>query len=192
MAAIEENNPEIQIAELERRRQDYNNALDFVTHKPKLRIEGAWGVRSDERPNWFEEESRYYSVGLVLEVPLFSGFASFAKRRVHTELNRQLERSVEITRLALRERLQAAVTALTSEFTRLTVAQTAAQQGREALSLATGAYRQGTASNQDVLNAQQTRYRSEQVLILSQFNYLRSLLSLRRLMGEDLEKTYGR
>lgn len=192
LKAVEENNPELQIAELERQRQEYRNALDFVTHKPKLRIEGAWGVRSDERPNWFESESRYYSVGLVLEIPLFSGLSSLAQRRVHTELNRQVDRSVDITRLSLRERLQAAITTLTSEFKRLTVAQTAAQQGREALQLATGAYRQGTASNQDVLNAQQTRYRSEQVLIGSQFNYLRALLNLRRLMGVDLEKVYAK
>lgn len=189
--ATVENNPELQIAELQRQRQEYENALDFVADKPQLNIEAQWGYRSDERPNWFEERYHYYSVGLVLTVPLFSGFSSLSKRRVHTEVLRESDRLVEIRRLDLRQRLQSFLTDVTSEFTRLTVAQTAVQQGREALQLATEAYRQGVASNQDVLNAQQTRYRSEQVLIESQFSYLRALLSLRRLMGVDLEKVYA-
>jgi outer membrane protein TolC len=94
--------------------------------------------------------------------------------------------------LQLRQDVQSSISILTSEFQRLTAAQTAAEQGREALRLANAAFGQGVASSQDVLNAQQARYKSESLLIESQNSYLTALLKLRKLMGVNLEKVYVR
>lgn len=190
LQAALENNPEFKIATLQRQKREYDNGLDFVEDLPQLNIEGNWGYRAGDRPDWFEESSRYYAVGLVLKIPLFSGLTTVPKRRIHSELIRQEDRNVEIKRLDLRQRLLNAIQLLGSEFERLTVAQNAVKQGQEALKLATDAYRQGVASSQDVLSAQGTRYNSEKLLIETQFSYLRALLQIRRLMGVDLEKVY--
>jgi outer membrane protein TolC len=186
-----ENNPEIKVAELERQRQEFDNGLDFVEDMPKLSLEGTWGYKASDRPEWFESGSQYYSIGLKLVVPIFSGLSSVTKRRAHGDLLRGADQNVIIVRENLRQKLQASLIALGSEYTRLNAAQAANKQGREALQLATNAYRQATASNQDVFNAQRTRYDSEKLLIESQFSYLRTLLEVRRLMGVDLEKVYG-
>lgn len=190
VAAALKNNPEYRSAVLKEQKQGYDNSLDFAADRPVLDLKASVGYLSPDRPNWFKEDSRYYSVGLSLKVPLFSGFSSMAKRRSHLELVKAEQRQVEISRLNIRQEIQAALEDLSSEYIRLNAAETAAGQGREALQLANSAYRQGTASSQDVLNAQRTRYDSEKVLIESQFSYLTALLKLRRLMGVDLEKVY--
>ncbi len=193
-AAVEaalKNNPEYRSAVLKEQKQGYDNSLDFASDRPALDLRASVGYLSPDRPDWFKEDSRYYSVGLSLKVPIFSGLSSLAKRRSHIELLKAESKQVEITRLNIRQEIQAAREDLSSEYIRLNAAETAAGQGREALQLANAAYRQGTASSQDVLNAQRTRYDSEKVLIESQFSYLTALLNLRRLMGVDLEKVYA-
>jgi len=191
MATALKNNPEYLSAELKEQKRGYDNSLEFASDRPTLDLKASVGYLAPDRPEWFKEDSRYYSIGLSLKVPLFSGFSSFAKRSGHKELLKAEAKQVEITRLNLRQSIQAALEDLSSEYVRLNAAETAAAQGREALQLANTAYRQGTASSQDVLNAQRTRYDSERVLIESQFAYLNALLKLRGLMGVDLEKVYA-
>ncbi|MGE0763343.1 MAG: TolC family protein [Bdellovibrionales bacterium] len=185
------NNPEMKVAELTRQKTDFDNAIERAEDRPTLNIEGSYGYRAAERPDWFADNSNYYTIGLFLTVPLFSGFTSLAKRRVHAERLTQDERTIEVVRLDLRQRLQQSLLAQKSEYERLTTAQTAAKLGREALLLANNSFRQGVASNQDVLNAQRTRYDSERLLIESQFSYLRARLDVQRLLGTSLQQVYA-
>lgn len=188
--AAEANYPEFQIPLLEREKQSYDNDIDISADKPSLEFVGEWGYKAPDRPTWFDESSRYYSVGLNLSIPLFSGLTSVAKRQGYVQQNLVKEKAVETARLNLHHDLQQALVSLKNEFGHLTSAQTAVKQGREALELANNGYRQGTVSSQDVLNAQRSRYDAEKLLIDSQFAYLRALLDVRRLMGVDLEKVY--
>lgn len=192
LAAAVAGNPDYKAFELKVQKQDYDNELELVEDFPSLNLEAQYGFRAPERPGWFEESSRFQSVGLNLVIPLFSGFTSMSKRQRHVQNIKFVRNQLEDQRLVLRQKLQNSLVNLSSEYTRLTAAESAATLGREALRLANSAYGQGTASSQDVLNAQQTRFESESLLIESQFSYLNALLSLRQLMGVDLEKIYGK
>jgi len=184
-------NPEVLAGELEVKRQGYENGLNMATDKPQLNIVGAYGYQSNDRPTLFDDLSNFYSVGLELKIPIFSGLSSFSKRRVHAERLHQDERALEALRLTIRQKVEAAVVALENERARLEVAELAARQGREALTLANAGYKQGIVNSTDVFNAQKTRYESEQLVIESQFAFLRSVLELRHIMGVDLANVYA-
>jgi outer membrane protein len=186
------NNPELRYTELEKQKVDYENGVARAEDLPTLKLVGAWGFKAPDRPNWFEGDSRYYSVGLELEIPLFSGLTSIAKRRAQGAKLQSVERDVSLKRLELRGKIEEALSSLDSEMGRLGSAQTAAAQANEALLLANSAYRQAIATPQDVLTAQKANNDAQNLLITVEFAYRTALLNLRGLMGIDLEKVYAR
>lgn len=188
----EQNNPEFQAQVLARSQQEYSNALDWVEDLPSLRLEGALGYRSFDRPSWFDESSRYYFVGVNFTVPIFSGLSTLAKRRVHAESLNRVDQEIHEMRLKIQSELDEALQSVELTASRLEDSQRAAKQARQALSLANTGYQRGVATHQDVLTAQNTRYNSEKLLIETQYNYLKSLATLRKLMGVNMEQTYAK
>jgi len=184
------NNPTIRSAQITLEQVGYSKNLDLAQDMPSLNLVATDGYKSPDTSTLWNASSNYYSIGLNLTVPIFSGFSSFAKRAVYGEQSYQAERDLQTAKDALRNSLQVALSNMKSAQIQLNLAQTSVKEGREALDIANKSYRQGIASSLDVLNLQNTRYNAEKTFINSEFNYLQALLTLRQQMGIDLEKAY--
>lgn len=185
------NNPEIRSLELQVESLKYTNRAKMVDHRPKLSLKGSWGYDSPDRPNWFEKASEAYSLTLNLNIPLFSGFSSFAQSDAYAQQLVQLEKDLGIKRLELQKSLAKALATLQREFQRLKLTQISATSSRKAMDVAVRDYRNGLLSSTDVLNIQRTRFDADRQYTLAQFSYNSQVLSLRRDLGIDLEKTYA-
>jgi len=190
MDAAIKNNPALKSAELEVERSEYLRDIDFASDHPRLDLTGEAGYQSPTRPEWLNDSSKYYSVGLTLKIPLFSGLSTLSKEKVYSERKYQVERVLEITRDGLQTRIQGLLLSLNSTLGQLKIVQDAAKQAREALTLANKGYQSGVVSSSDILNFQRSRYDTDKQLITAQFSYLQNLAALRKEMGIDLEKVY--
>lgn len=186
-----DNNPNIQSFKKQVDVIRYANEVDSTTDWPDLTLTGIAGYKSPDRPNMFKDASEYYSIGLNLTIPLFSGLSSFSKRKVHIEKRAQAEMDLRRAQLTLRERVKVDLETMSREFERVKKTQGALATAREAMSIALREYKSGMLSSTDVVNLQQSRYSAEAQSISSHFSYLRQIMNLRKELGTDLAKTYG-
>lgn len=186
----EENNPEILLAKMSQMQQEYANKIQNAEDLPSLNLIGNWGYQAPHSSQWVESNSNYYSIGLNLTIPIFSGFSSFSKKKAQMEALQGKAHHLDLIRQQVRQSLESALLGLKNSSKQFEVAKKAAQQGQQALQLANRGYKLGVVSSQDVLNAQRTRYDSEKLLIQSQFTVFTSLLQVRQIMGLDLVKLY--
>ncbi len=184
------NNPSLQVLEKNVNQSRYLGDVELSPDLPSLNIVGAYGTQALHREDMFENSSEYYSYGLKLSIPLFSGFSSIGKRRELRERTFQAEKSFEIQRRDLRVQIIAAQMNLKKSYQQYQELKDVSTRSQRALDLATRSYKQGTTSSQDVVNFQKSRYEAEKVLIQNQYAYLRSLIELQELLGVDLYKTY--
>lgn len=184
------NNPIVKALELDVKQSRETADVRMAAHKPKLSLDGTWGYQSPDRPNWFKEYSQYYTVGLNLTIPIFSGLSSFADRKINAETTYRAERDLIIYRDRLRQGLSTAMDNIKRNFDRLKLAQSAAESARKAMDSAMRDYRQGLLSSTDVLAAQKQRFEAEKQFSAAQYAYHRQVIGLRRDLGIDLEKTY--
>ncbi len=185
-------NPEIRAARLEVESLKNENKVKMINHRPKLSVVGSYGYDARDRMDWFKDNSEAYALTLNLKIPLFSGLSSFAESDQYREQLLQKERDLAIKQMDLRKSLAKTVAALDREFQRLKLTQESATTLQTAYETALRDYRNGLISANDVLNIQRTRYDAERQFTSTQFAYNRLILTLRRDLGEDLEKEYTR
>ena len=186
-----ENNPDIQSSKKQVDITVYENKVDSAEDWPELTLTGIAGYKSPDRPNLYTGPAEYYSVGLNLTIPLFSGLSSFSKGKVHAEKRVQAETDLRRAQLELRERVKVDLETMSREFERVKKTQTALATAREAMSIALREYKSGLLSSTDVVNLQQSRYAAENQSLSSHVNYLKQIMNLRRELGTDLAKIYG-
>lgn len=184
-------NPEVRALQLEVEREKSSSDVLMAEFRPKLTLDGIYGYDSPDEPKWFTPRSEYYSVYLNLTIPLFDGLRSFSQKDINRENVYQKQRDLEQKRLQVRESVAKAVATLSKEFDRLKLTQTAADGARKAMSFALRDYRNGLLSSLDVLNIQRTRYDADRQYTNARLNYNQQVLTLRRDLGVDLEKTYS-
>ncbi len=185
-----ENNPDIKALQMEVESLKYANRVKMSTHRPKLTLNGAYGYGSPDRVNWIEKNSELYSLTLNLTVPLFSGFSSFAESDAYSQTLIQKEKDLQIKQIELQKSLAKALATVQREFNRLKLTQASAASSKRAMDAGIRDYRNGLLSSTDVLNIQRTRFDADRQYTSAQFSYNRQVLSLRRDLGIDLEKTY--
>lgn len=184
------NNPVLKMREKEVRQSDYLGDVELASDLPSLSFVGTYGSLALDREDLFENQAEYYSYGLRLTIPLFSGLSSVGKRREVKERTFQAERAYEVTKRDLRTQIISAQMNLRKSFQQYLDLKDVSTRSARALDLATRSYKQGTTSSQDVVNFQRSRYEADRILILNQYTYLRALLDLQELLGIDLYKTY--
>ena len=186
-----DNNPDIQSFKKQVDIVNYSNEVDNASDLPDLSLTGIAGYKSPDRPNLFTEPAQYYSIAVNLTIPIFSGFSSFSKRKVHAEKRNQAEMDLRRAQLSLHERVKVDLETMSREFERVKKTQTALNTAREAMNIALREYRSGLLSSTDVVNLQQSRFAAETQSISSHFSYLRQIMNLRKELGTDLAKIYG-
>lgn len=76
-----ESKPEVRMLDLEQTSLDAQKGVLMAEHWPSLNAVGRFGGRSFERSELFSENSREWSYGLELRIPMFSGLTSFSQRK---------------------------------------------------------------------------------------------------------------
>lgn len=185
------NNPRLILLQRAIREAELQKDVEMATDLPSLFFLASYGTQALERNDLFQANSDFYSYGLSLTIPLFSGFSSVSKRREFREQVYQSERVFEIEKRNLRERIRNALSNVNRLFKHYESLQNVTKSSQRALDLVNGSFRQGTTTPQDVVNFQSSRYKAEQVLIDIQYSYLKSVAELRELLGVDLLRIYG-
>lgn len=185
------NSPEYLIKKLNLETLRSQNDLDLSTDLPSLELRGELGYYSSDRSRLFDDTSEYNLFGVYLTVPVFSGLTSISKRKVHRENIFQSEKDLVEFERTVRVNLKDNLKRVKNLYDLVLIAEKASEQTAEALKEANQGYSRGTATSQDVISFQKSRFDAQQRLIQTKFNYLRGLLSLRKTLGIDLEKTYA-
>jgi outer membrane protein len=171
--------------------KQWQTDIAIAPDRPSLNFLASYGTQALEREDMFHANADFYSYGLALTIPLFSGFSTMAKKREYREQVYQTERTFEIEKRNLRERIRNAIANVTRLHKQYQNLLAVTKSSQRALDLVNGGFRQGTTTPQDVVNFQSNRYQAEKVLIDIQFSYLKSVADLRELMGVDLLRIYG-
>lgn len=185
------NNPTLVLLQQTIRQTELRNDIAIATERPSLAFLASYGTQALDRDDMFHREAEFYSYGLSLTIPLFSGFSSLSKKREFREQVFQTERTFEIEKRNLRERIRNSLANVGRLYKQYQDLQKVTKSSQRALDLVNGGFRQGTTTPQDVVNFQTSRYQAERVLIEIQFAYLKSVAELRELLGVDLIRVYG-
>jgi len=185
------NNPTILTDVLNVSIVDYNKQVDLSLDMPSLSLAATGGYQAPDVPDMWISSSQYYSVGLNLTVPLFSGLSSISKRSIYENQKYAAEKQLQSDKDNLRVLIETAMNNIKSTQIQLDLAVRSVKEARQALDLANKGYKEGTAAVTDVTANQTTRYNAEKIFITAQFAYLSALLTLRQQMGIDLEKAYA-
>lgn len=186
-----ESNPDLRMARLGIENQRYQNDLTMSTDWPTLSIDGSFGYQSPDRQNVFDNSGEFYTVGLTLTVPLFSGLSSISQRRINRELLTQREKDSINQELTVKQNLAVAMATVQRNYEQLKLNRQAAESARKAMDVALHDYRSGLLTSTDVITLQNTRYSAETAFLTAQFSYLQQVLNLRHDLGTDLEKVYA-
>ena len=152
---------------------------------PTLAISGAYNYWADafnfKKNTW----QNYYSVNLVLSVPLFNGFATAAQVGQAQALWRELEQThkglVDMVRLEVRQ----AVLNLNQARESLRSLEKNVEQAQESVRIAELNYAQGLATSLDVSSVQVALTQAKTNYSQALFDYVLSLAQLQRATGED-------
>lgn len=185
------NNPNLRALELKIEEQKLIGELDLSTELPSLNLLGSTGYTAPDRDRLFDSTSQFYSIGINLKIPLFSGLSSFAKRRQSSEKMYQAKKILENELAQIKASISTLIDSAKNSWNQLKVLQESMRTARRALDMANAGYRQGVVSNSDIVNFQRSRYEAEKLLLKTQYEYMQTLLELRRLLGIDLEKIYA-
>jgi outer membrane protein TolC len=152
---------------------------------PTLAISGAYNYWADafnfKKNTW----QNYYSVNLVLSVPLFNGFATAAQVGQAQALWRELEQThkglMDMVRLEVRQ----AVLNLNQARESLRSLEKNVEQAQESVRIAELNYAQGLATSLDVSSVQVALTQAKTNYSQALFDYVLSLAQLQRATGED-------
>jgi len=154
---------------------------------PSLSITGQGGLQTVDFNNWFTSNSRSYSIGPSITLPIFLGGTNVARLDAAEARYEQMLESYQQTILnAFREvaDLLVSIRARTEQRDRQREQVTAA---RTALELAQVRYREGLVNYLDVLEAERTVLNAETLLVQTERARLTDMVSLFKALGGGWE-----
>ena len=128
-------------------------------------------------------ESHTSQVGLQLNVPLYGGGNTSSRTREAEARREQARATLEQARRTTTRQTREAFLAVTSGMTRVQALEQARTSGKRALESTLIGYESGVRSGVDVLNAQQSLYRTERDLSQARYAYLLNHLRLKLVTG---------
>jgi len=159
---------------------------------PTLAIGGAynyWGNRFKFTKDSWES---YYSVNLVLDIPLFNGFVNSAKVGESKAMLRQLDYSRKGLSEMVKFEVQEAVLSLQQAKESLLSQEKNVEQAQEAVRIADLNYGEGLATNLDVSFAQMALTQAKTNYSQALYDYALALAQLEKAVGAGGDKDIGR
>jgi len=159
---------------------------------PTLAIGGAynyWGNRFKFTKDSWES---YYSVNLVLDIPLFNGFVNSAKVGESKAMLRQLDYSRKGLSEMVKFEVQEAILSLEQAKESLLSQEKNVEQAQEAVRIADLNYAEGLATNLDVSFAQMALTQAKTNYSQALYDYALALAQLEKAVGASGDKDVNR
>lgn len=175
--------PELLASQLQQRafgQQSFSQLLRWV---PSLSLFG--NVRLTNATG-FAGRADSYAMGLQLDWLIFDGFARDAQRHAFEAQRRDAQLRMEQLRDTISDEVISGRRNVETRRRGLVTAERSVQMARETLELVRTQYQAGTATQLDLLNAQDTLIQAEVGVAQARFDLSLAVLNLRRLTGESL------
>lgn len=197
LTRAQSHNPEVLAAQAAVRVAETEVDQAGSQYLPTLNLVGSYGKTQSDSLSSIDQRSNTFTVGLQLNIPLFSGGYTTADV-ARTRANRaRLQHELSATL----ERTQAKVTRLYTDVRggadRIRALEAAVDSSSLSLAAARKGFMAGTKSNIDVLNTQDKLYQARYELTLARINYLKARVALSASVGElhtevfdDVNTTY--
>jgi NodT family efflux transporter outer membrane factor (OMF) lipoprotein len=158
---------------------------------PKFSLTGLAGFQSISAGDWFNADSRFWSVGPTVQWRIFDAGRIRANIRVQNARQEQALAAYEKTVLASLEEVENSLIAYAKEQIRRRSLEDAVKSSQDSLHLANQLYSNGLVSFINVLDAERSVYLAEDALVQSEKTVTQNLISLYKALGggwETLER----
>jgi outer membrane protein TolC len=159
---------------------------------PTLAIGGAYNYWGNEFKFTKDSWESYYSVNLVLNIPLFNGFVNSAKVGESKAVLRQLDYSRKGLSEMVKFEVQEAILSLEQAKESLLSQEKNVEQAQEAVRIADLNYAEGLATNLDVSFAQMALTQAKTNYSQALYDYALALAQLEKAIGAGGDKDVGR
>ena len=180
-----ESNYDLQIAELNADVARKGIDIAYARHYPTLNLQGSYGENINSSPNNADAQSQ--SIGLVLNVPIFSGGLTQSQVRqaaaTHDRTLALLEGSKRSIERQTRDAYQGVMSGIASVRANLQ----AVKSNQTALESSQVGLQVGTRTEVDVLNTLRNLYIAQRSYYQSRYDYLISVLTLKQQAGNLVE-----
>ncbi|MCU7812657.1 MAG: TolC family outer membrane protein [Candidatus Thiodiazotropha sp. (ex Notomyrtea botanica)] len=159
-------------------------------HYPTLDLVGSYNMnRSD---NELATEADTATIGLALEVPIYTGGAVSAQTRQALANYRAAQQNLDQTRRSVNRQVRDAYRGVLSAISQVEALKAATISAQSALESTQAGYEVGTRTIVDVLNVQRNLFSSQRDYLNSRYGYILNGLSLKSAAGtlseEDLQR----
>lgn len=178
-----ERRPELLASQLQQRALGQQSFSQLLRWAPSLSLFG--NVRLTNATG-FAGRIDSYAVGLQLDWLLFDGFARDAQRHALDAQRRDAQLRLEQLRETISDEVLNGRRSVETRKQGLVTAERSVQMARETLDLVRTQYQAGTATQLDLLGAQDTLIQAEVGVAQARFDLSLSVINLRRLTGESL------
>jgi outer membrane protein len=179
-------NPSLKAQAADLEAAEHNIATARSGHYPTLGLRASYGKAIPglyDNPSFFGNNDANTSVGLTLNIPIFSGFATqsnvrsaLAQRDISRDQLEQQRRALERNTRNAYQGLVAGISEVEARRLALVSAQSAYEASQVGLEV-------GTRTVLDVLNNQRTLFSAQQAYAQSKYNFLQSRLLLEQAAG---------
>ncbi len=163
-------------------------------HYPTLDLVGAHSY-SDTTDYSSGSEATNTSIGIQLNVPIYSGGLTTAQSREARALLAQAQESLEGRRRATEREVRSAYLGVVAGIGQVKARKQALSSAQTALEATQAGFEVGTRTAVDVLNAQQVRYGAQSEYARARYDYLLATLKLKQAAGslseEDIAQVNG-
>ncbi|MDR3518192.1 MAG: efflux transporter outer membrane subunit [Azospirillaceae bacterium] len=181
--------PDIRQAEAELHQATAAIGMAEADFYPQITLSGSAGVQALEFTNLGSWNSRQYSFGPTITLPIFEGGRLRGTLALREAQQQEAAVSYQRTVLQAWHEIDDALTAFTTEQQRHDQLREAAAQNREAVVLARQRYTQGVAGFLRVLDAERNRLATEQQLASSTTTISTNLVTLYKALGGGWQDT---
>ncbi len=178
-----ERRPELLSSQLQQRALGQQSFSQLLRWAPSLSLFG--NIRLTNATG-FAGRVDSYAIGLQLDWLLFDGFARDAQRHALDAQRRDAQLRMEQLRETISDEVVSGRRNVETRKRGLVTAERSVQMTRETLELVRTQYQAGTATQLDLLNAQDTLIQAEVGVAQARFDLSLAVLNLRRLTGESL------
>ncbi|MBF6631465.1 MAG: TolC family outer membrane protein [Comamonas sp.] len=157
-------------------------------HKPTVDLQASYGYQrnpdgSATTPGMNNVRSNVGTVGVVMNLPLFAGFAVQNRVRETLSLEEKARADLEDTRRQVNQAVRTAYFGVQSAYGQVQALEAAVASSQSALDANRLGYEVGVRINMDVLNAQSQLFQAQRDLAQARYNLLLGHLQLRQATG---------
>jgi len=178
-----QNRPEISLVSYQKQIAAEMFKLARATRLPSLAVSGTYNFWADQfnfqKNNW----QSYYTVNLLLTVPLFNGFAASARMAQSKAMIRELELTQKGLEEIIRFEVRQAILNLQQARESLLSQEKNVEQAQESLRIAELNFSEGLATTLDVSSAQAALSQAKTNYSQALYDYVVSLAELDKAMG---------